>query len=149
MKRTLTVVMAFILVVGVYLPQLRAADVNVQIGTTPAPGGSPPPQAPAHGVRAKRMYNFYPSANVYFEPIRGLWFYLEAGAWKFGVSLPTSFKLKLGDAVSLELDTDKPYTFNQEHLKKYPPGQAKKMGGAGDLIPDQGKGKGKGKGQGK
>ena len=32
----------------------------------------------------------------------------------------------LGDFVSMELDTDKPYIHHEDHVKKYPPGQLKK-----------------------
>ena len=34
--------------------------------------------------------------------------------------------MRLGDHVSIEMDTDKPYTHYQEHKRKYPPGQLKK-----------------------
>ena len=34
--------------------------------------------------------------------------------------------MNLGDYVSLELATDKPYIHHAEHVKKYPPGQLKK-----------------------
>jgi hypothetical protein len=32
----------------------------------------------------------------------------------------------LGDYVSMELDTDKPYAHHKEHIKKFPPNKAKK-----------------------
>ena len=97
----------------------------------------PPAHAPAHGYRAKRLYNYYPGANVYFEPAQNLWFFLSGGVWTFGAALPDTLKIKLGSPVSLELDTDKPYLYNGEHLKKYPPGQAKKLTGP----PPKSKGK--------
>jgi hypothetical protein len=34
--------------------------------------------------------------------------------------------VQLGDYVSIEMDTDRPYTKFNEHKKKYPPGQLKK-----------------------
>jgi hypothetical protein len=33
--------------------------------------------------------------------------------------------MNLGDYVSLELTTDKPYIHHAEHVEKYPPGQLK------------------------
>jgi hypothetical protein len=35
-------------------------------------------------------------------------------------------RVQLGDYVSIEMDTDKPYTKFKDHKKKYPPGQLKK-----------------------
>jgi hypothetical protein len=32
----------------------------------------------------------------------------------------------LGESVSLELDTDRPYTYHTDHAKQYPPGKMKK-----------------------
>jgi hypothetical protein len=40
--------------------------------------------------------------------------------------LPNHLRIGLGDSVSIELDTDKPYIHHAEHVKKYPPGQLKK-----------------------
>jgi hypothetical protein len=118
-----------IVILGVVL-----VGCSVQVGggpqSTPTSSGGPPPHAPAHGYRAKQHYYYYPGANVYFSPSRGVYFYLASdGAWKVSVSLPGSIKVKLGDRVSLELDTDRPYKYNAEHRAKYPPGQAKKHGG--------------------
>jgi hypothetical protein len=88
----------------------------------------PPAHAPAHGYRAKHQYRYYPSRSVYFDTGRGLYFYLKGDSWEVGASLPSSLRVGLGDSVSIELDTDKPYTHHAEHVKKYPPGQQKKKG---------------------
>ena len=114
------------------LSSASAVELKIQIGggDQERPGG-PPAHAPARGLRAKQAYQYYPSANVYFDPVKKVYFYLSGGVWKFGLSLPLSLKVKLGDHVSLELDTDKPYLFNAEHKRKYPPGQLKKGGPPG------------------
>ncbi len=39
--------------------------------------GGPPPWAPAHGYRAKHRYRYYPSAEIYFDLGRGIYFYYE------------------------------------------------------------------------
>lgn len=132
---TAILILSLVLVVGPGLAPAADIKINtggVQIQTGPSGPSVPPPQAPAYGARAKQIYNYYPGANCYFEPTRGLYFYYANGTWQAGVSLPDSLKIKLGDAVSLELDTDKPYIYNPEHVKKYPPGQAKKMGTGGE-----------------
>ncbi len=83
--------------------------------------GGPPAHAPAHGYRAKHQYRYYPSSSVYYDTGRGLYFYLEGDNWEVGASLPSSLRVGLGDSVSIELDTDKPYNHHKEHVKKYPP----------------------------
>ena len=90
----------------------------------------PPAHAPAYGYRAKHKYLYCPSSNVYQDADRGLYFYLEGSNWRIGASLPSNLRMDLGDSVSLELDTDKPYIYNAEHVKKYPPGQQKKGKGS-------------------
>jgi hypothetical protein len=99
---------------------------GIQIGKKPKPKGGPPSHAPAHGYRAKHKYHYYPSAQVYFDLSREVYFYLEGGAWKMSVSLPDYLDVKIGDYVSIDMNTDKPYTRYAEHKKKYPPGQLKK-----------------------
>jgi hypothetical protein len=49
------------------------------------------------------------------------YFYLKGDNWEVGASLPSSLRVGLGDSVSIELDTDKPYNHYKEHIKKYPP----------------------------
>jgi len=87
--------------------------------------GGPPPHAPAHGYRAKHQYRYYPSRSVYYDTGRGLYFYLKGDNWEVGASLPSSLSVGLGDYVSMELDTNRPYIYHEEHVKKYPPGQLK------------------------
>ncbi len=87
--------------------------------------GGPPAHAPAHGYRAKHQYRYYPSQKVYHDSDRGLYFYLKGDNWEIGASLPSHLKVGLGESVTIELDTDKPYVHNAEHIKKYPPQKSK------------------------
>ena len=86
----------------------------------------PPAHAQAHGYRAKHQYRYYPSRSVYYDTGRRLYFYIKGDNWEIGASLPNQIRIGLGDSVSIELDTDKPYIYHSEHVKKYPPGQMKK-----------------------
>jgi len=88
--------------------------------------GGPPPHAPAHGYRAKHHYRYYPSSSVYYDNDRKLYFYLKGDNWEVGASLPNNILVRLGDYVSIEMETDQPYVYNADHVKKYPPGQMKK-----------------------
>ena len=81
----------------------------------------PPAHAPAHGYRAKHQYRYYSSCKVYHDTGRGLYFYLKGDNWEVGASLPSHLKEGLGEFVTIELDTDKPYVHNEEHIKNYPP----------------------------
>lgn len=107
----------------------QSGSVNVQWGDDskqgPDGGGykkkeGPPPHAPAHGYRAKHQYRYYPNCNVYHEPSRGVYFYMKGDGWAVGASLPTDLQSSLGASVSLDMDTNKPYEHNAEHLKQYP-----------------------------
>ena len=89
-------------------------------------GGGPPPWAPAHGYRAKHRYRYYPSSRVYYEKERGVYFYYSYGDWRVSVSLPSSIEIDADNYITLEMDTDKPYEWDHEVTKKYPPGQLKK-----------------------
>lgn len=86
----------------------------------------PPAHAPAHGYRAKHQYRYYPSRSVYYDTGRRLYFYIKGDKWEVGASLPNRIRIELGNSVNIELDTDKPYIYHSEHVKKYPPGQMKK-----------------------
>ena len=92
---------------------------QVQSKSKPKKGG-PPDHAPAHGYRAKHQYRYYPSSNVYKDTQRGAYFYLKGDNWEVGASLPLPLREGLGESVSLEMDTDKPYIHHAEHVKKYP-----------------------------
>ena len=89
--------------------------------------GGPPAHAPAHGYRAKHKYRYYPDCSVYHDTERGLYFYIKGGNWEVGASLPNNFQMGLGESVSLELDTDRPYTYHTDHVKQYPPRKVKKI----------------------
>ena len=78
----------------------------------------PPPHAPAHGYRKKFAYHYYPTANVYYDRSRGVYFYLSDSQWAMAVSLPSSVHININEAVSLELETDRPYVDNASHIKQ-------------------------------
>jgi hypothetical protein len=88
--------------------------------------GGPPAHAPAHGYRAKHKYRYYPDCSVYHDTERGLYFYIKGGNWEVSASLPNNLQMGLGESVSLELDTDRPYTYHTDHAEQYPPGKMKK-----------------------
>jgi hypothetical protein len=88
--------------------------------------GGPPPHAPAHGYRAKQAYRYYPAVEVYFDITKRVYFYLEGSNWKVSASLPNHLATRLGDYVSVEMETDRPYTRHELYKKKFPPAQKHK-----------------------
>ncbi len=87
-----------------------------------APRNGPPPWAPAHGRRgrdARYRYHYYPSSGVYFNVATGSYFYLNGGNWQMTMALPATVILESNDYVSLELESDQPYRYYDEHRGKY------------------------------
>lgn len=135
MQRLSVCFMVGLFILSVSTPVLAGGSFNIQWGrgsdsenqqaVKKDKQGGPPDHAPAHGYRAKYQYRYYPSNSVYYDSARRLYFYLRGENWEVGASLPTSLKAELGDYVSLELDTDKPYLHYSEHVKQYPPGKTK------------------------
>ena len=101
--------------------QISSYSVLAKEGKT-----SPPEHAKTHGYRAKHTYRYYPSANAYYDVERKSYFYLEGNNWRVGVSLPVNLNVRLGNYVSIGMDSDKPYAQFHSHKEKYPPGQLKK-----------------------
>jgi len=109
----------------------------------------PPPHAPAHGYRAKHQYRYYPYRNVYYEPVRRLYFYMGGDGWAFGASLPSHLTVAgLGTYVSIGLDNDQPYHHNDAHVRMYPRDKYKGHKGKDDDDDDSSGGHGHGKGKG-
>jgi len=125
MKKMITAIMAIVtgtLLAGCILDDRRPVGVGVVVGGAPAPVavGGPPPWAPAHGHRAQvQRYYYYPASGVYYNVATSSYFYMSGGAWQVGVSLPTTMVIDPGAYVSLELDTDRPYLYYDEHRNKF------------------------------
>lgn len=110
-----------ILAIGCSGPQ----SVGISIGKSEEPGyrvahkhRGPPPHAPAHGYRKKHSYDYYPTANVYYDRSRKMYFYFSGQDWQVSVSLPSRIRIDVNEAISLELATDRPYLENAQHVKK-------------------------------
>ena len=101
-------------------------DTDVVRQQPPVAQKGPPPWAPAHGHRAKHRYLYFPECPAYYDTDRSVYFYIEGANWVFSVSLPDRLSMKVDEHVVLEMDTDKPYTYYNDHKTKYPPGHAKK-----------------------
>lgn len=127
--------------VGLGLVSLGCAGVAVSAGEgggayrIEPEGQGPPPWAPAHGYRAKYRYRYYPDDYVYYDGSRSLYFYYAGGGWRAAVALPSSIRIDLDRYAVIEMDTDRPYVYHSDVVKRYPPG----------LEDNQGRGKGRDK----
>jgi hypothetical protein len=98
---------------------LFSADLDAQKKTKQH---GPPSWAPAHGYRAKTRQVYFPEHNFYYDVQKGVYIYIDGGAWKVGAELPLSFgniDLKSSIKVELDLNTDTPQVYNSEHVTKY------------------------------
>ena len=59
-------------------------------------------------------------------PVNVLYFYYKDGQWGMSVSLPVEVRIDINDFVTLEMNTERPYEYDYEVVKRYPPGQLKK-----------------------
>lgn len=122
-----------VIIVAMAVSGCVQTSVGVRVGDPPLPAHppyaspamtkGPPPWAPAHGMRAKYDYRYYPQAAVYRDDARGLWFYYEDGEWTAGANLPVSISINVSDYVTVSMDTDTPHLHHDEVSKHYPPGQ--------------------------
>jgi hypothetical protein len=116
--------LVFLMIVGMF----GFGCVAVHDHTVYAPEQQgPPPWAPAHGHRAKHHYYYYPDSHVYYDTERKVYFYPSAGDWRVSAVLPPGIRIDVGGYTALEMDNDRPYIYHEEVVKKYPPGQLKKL----------------------
>ncbi len=98
-----------------------ALSVSACVAVEERRGPFPPP--PAHRCRARHVYYYYPSAFVYFDVDRRLYFFLSNGAWVAAPVLPPTIVIRPDSYVTIELDVDRPYIYFDKHRKKFPPGK--------------------------
>lgn len=89
-------------------------------GCVAAPYAYGPPPYPAYQPYYYDYY-FYPTAHVYFQFTTGYYFYLRDGRWVRSRVLPPDIHLGVVDRVKLKINSDKPYTNYNEHIRQYKP----------------------------
>lgn len=72
------------------------------------------------GERRRHRYDYHPDAQVYFDPSRQLYFFLQANEWLARAVLPPDLRVRLGSAVTLELDSDRPFDYHDDVRRAYP-----------------------------
>jgi hypothetical protein len=124
MSKTINVLLISLLALG--LSGCSTIYVHDQPGYAAKEPG-PPPWAPAHGYRAKHHYYYYPASAVYFDVDRKLYFYAVGAQWRTSTTLPAGVHIDVASYTTLDMDNDRPYVFHDDVVKRYPPGQLKKV----------------------
>lgn len=65
-------------------------------------------------------YYYYPGGDVYYRQSDHVWFYQERGQWRSGRNLPDYIHIDFNRSVTLNMATDRPYTFHQQVVARYP-----------------------------
>ena len=93
-------------------------EVVVVVGDT-GPAG-PSPWEHGRWYQRPQGYYYYPGGDVYFRPSDRVWFYQERGQWRSGRNLPEYVVVDFNRSVSLSMATNRPYTFHQHVVARYP-----------------------------
>jgi len=75
---------------------------------------------PIKGAQAKHHYRYYyyPGEQVYYSPYGHRYYYMDNGAWAYGVAPPPS--VRLGRHVSIDLGGPVPYVYHPTVIQQYP-----------------------------
>ncbi len=65
-------------------------------------------------------YYYYPGGDVYYRQADHVWFYQEHGQWRSGRNLPDYIRIDFNRSVTLMMATDRPYTYHQQVVARYP-----------------------------
>jgi hypothetical protein len=98
---------------GSRVSSARADDLSAV--ATPSRMSETYVQIAASGPKAYR-YQYFPDAQVYFDPIRELFFYMFNGEWTKSPALPRELRNRLGDFVMIETDDDDPYGYYRDSI---------------------------------
>jgi hypothetical protein len=99
----------------------------------PLPPGLPVivPGVIHHDTRHPRAlmhrYRYFPTAQVYFDLNRNVYFYFSNNVWLSAPRLPAHIHIDLNNFFTLELEGPKPYVHHSKTIKRYPPGLKKKL----------------------
>jgi len=81
----------------------------------------PPPKHPRPAYYYPYGYYYYPSVGIYFQYSTGFYYYPSGRIWIRTRVLPPRFRLHPSDRVHLHIESNKPYLYHNNHIKKYKP----------------------------
>jgi hypothetical protein len=116
MRKTRFLVVALLLAAGG-----AWAGGGIKIPLPPIPGVNVPlPMPPVPGVAPKHRYRYFPDAEVYFDPVQSLYFFLDADVWRSAPVPPPGIVVRGLPFTDLDIDDDVPYRHHVEVRKRYP-----------------------------
>ncbi len=71
------------------------------------------------GRSTRYHYWYYPTAGIYFDYERKVYYYPDNGGWQRSERLPSKFSVE-PTHIEIEADADKPYGEYEQHHRKYP-----------------------------
>ena len=74
----------------------------------------------ARWYQRNQAYYYYPGDNVYYRQADHVWFYADRGQWRSSRNLPDGIRVDFNRSVTLNMYTDRPYTYHQEIVTRYP-----------------------------
>jgi hypothetical protein len=101
-------------------PPMPKVKIEIEQGRGPADRG--------RVVRKPRQYQYYPEAQVYFDPARQLYFFMQANHWLAKAFLPPDIRVRVGTPIMVELETDTPYEYHDRVRDYYPGGRGNDRG---------------------
>lgn len=107
-KNSVIMIMLTVFMLSIVFPEITTSD--------------PPPWAPAHGYRRHSGYVYFPERNIYYDLKRNGYFFFNGGNWQFGIELPllySNFDLVKARKIVFRNNWDKPYIYNDIHVRKY------------------------------
>ena len=76
------------------------------------------PMAQAKHKHHQYKYIYYPGSQVYYSPGIHRYYYMDNGAWTYGVAPPPN--IRLGKNVSVDLGGPVPYVYHPTVIQQYP-----------------------------
>jgi len=76
------------------------------------------PTSEANHKHRHYRYIYYPGSQVYYSPVVHRYYYLDNGAWVYGVAPPPT--VRLGRSVSVTLGGPVPYVYHPTVIQQYP-----------------------------
>lgn len=92
--------------------------VEIVVGE-PAPSG-PAPWERSRWNRRTYGYYYYPGADAYYRVADHVWFYQQRNEWVYSRRLPDFVRVDFDRGVALTMITDRPYTYHEHVVTRYP-----------------------------
>ena len=126
----------------IVVPKPPPRKILIQPGVVQSPAPLAPiveaPRDDNRFSRGRHRYDYYPEAQVYFDPARQLYFFMQANRWASRATLPPEINVRIGSRVIVQMDSERPYEFHDEIRRYYPYREGVRRRGGYDEGFDEG-----------